>query len=99
MELFTRTIIAGRMPGKLCLFRMCALTFLMLIQATFAYGFCDASLLIMNLNQLPTYMDPLDNSLFYPESIVPGTTTPCLKLLNALAALIILAILLKNDNE
>ena len=52
---------------------------------------------------LPAYMEPVDISLFYPNTIMPGTEgvgdVPITNFLCAIISLAYLALLMKNDNE
>jgi hypothetical protein len=56
--------------AAVCLLLLCVLTF---VQVIYAYGYCDASVLLKSLNALPAYIDNMDKSLFYSNSVITGT--------------------------
>ena len=82
--------------ATVCLLLLCVLTF---VQVIYAYGYCDASVLLKSLNALPAYMDSMDKSLFYSNSVIKGTSLPLLQCLASVCSIVLLALVMKKDNE
>jgi hypothetical protein len=82
--------------AAVCLLLLCVLTF---VQVIYAYGYCDASVLLKSLNALPAYIDNMDKSLFYSNSVITGTSLPLLQCLASVCSIVLLALVMKKDNE
>ena len=82
--------------ATVCLLLLCVLTF---VQVIYAYGYCDASVLLKSLNALPAYIDNMDKSLFYSNSVITGTSLPLLQCLASICSIVLLALVMKKDNE
>ena len=92
-------MIEGRSVRRL-LWACSTLVLLVGMQQLLAFGFWDASMML-RLQQFifVTYRDPVDPSVLYASSRLFGSTLPTLNGLVAIVAIVLLACIMKVDNQ
>jgi hypothetical protein len=75
------------------------LVIMTLMQLLLAYGALDAARLLHTQGQFEAYMPPLDNSFFYPDTLVGKSSVTMNNLLVSLVCIFMLTLVFKTDNE
>jgi hypothetical protein len=92
------TILQTSSPSTL-LSLLAAISILLLVQVCYAYAFLDWASASFNLLYYPAFLDDLDVSAMYPNSIVDDTFMPKLSYAASTFSLPLLSLLMKNDQE
>jgi hypothetical protein len=79
--------------------RILATFILIFVQVIYAYGYMDASIILAVVGDMPGFADPVDNSLFYSDTMFPGIRVPVCQVLASACSIMLLSLVLKQDNE